>query len=176
MSEEITEIEQLDEQEREELDQKEQPEGEGEQEQPPTDDAAKLKKALSRERAAKKKLQTDLAELRKAQKSGDMGEADSLKETVEQLRQEVTTTKAEAALLRAGYSGDKPEQMIKLLDLDDLAVSLEELKEEFPEKFGKKGTPRSDYKPGGPAGTSKTPTKDPTTKHSEELLGRHRGG
>ena len=33
---------------------------------------------------------------------------------VAQLRAEVSTTKAEAALLRAGYSGDKPEQMIKL--------------------------------------------------------------
>ena len=67
-----------------------------------------------------------------------MGEAEALQQQVADLRTEVTTTKAEAALLRAGYSGDKPEQMIKLLDLDDLAGSLEELKEEFPEKFARR--------------------------------------
>lgn len=156
------------------------PEGDGEQSQedtPPGDDAARLKRALERERKAKKKALSDLAELRKQAQQGDpnKGEMEKLVETVAKLQQDIDTKGRVTQLLEAGFNqpAAKAERMLKLVDNFDDEEWIEELKVDYPERFGKTRRGRSDeerpFTGGGRAPTGGE-SKDPSARHVEKLL------
>src|SRR5215217_6823443 len=91
---------------------------EGEQE-PVADDAAKLRKALERERKAKKKALSDLSELRKQAQQGDpnKGEMEKLTEQVQKLQGSIATKDRVTSLLEAGFnqSSEKAERMLRMI-------------------------------------------------------------
>jgi DNA repair exonuclease SbcCD ATPase subunit len=159
----------------EEVDETEEEETEEEeQEEKPADDAAKLKKALARARADAKKARSELAEARKAaSKPGDMGEAESLKEQLEELKQTAKINDAVAELFDNDFNGTKAQaqKMIKLVDLDDVEGSIEDLKEDFPERFGKAKSPNGPRPYTGGGRVTDTTPKDETKDHSLRLLG-----
>jgi hypothetical protein len=152
------------------------PEDDGEQSQEDTpDDAAKLKKALERERRAKKKVLSDLSELRKQAQQGDpnKGEMEKLTEQVEKLQKSIATKDRVTALLEAGFNqpSDKAERMLRMVDNFDDGEWIEELKVDYPERFGKQRQP-SGGRPSTGHGRdeSRGPAKDADTRHSEALL------
>lgn len=105
------------------------------------DDSTKLKRALERERRAKKKALSDLAELRKQAQQGDpnKGEMEKLAEQVKDLQQSISTKGHVTALLEAGFnqSAAKAEGFLRLVDNFDDDEWIEELKVDYPERFGK---------------------------------------
>ena len=140
---------------------------------PSKEEWEKTQKAMRRAKAESIRHRTELTKLKKDAKtaadSGDMGEAAALREQIKEVQQELADNKAVAAILRAGYNGDQPEKMIKLIDLDDIEGSLDDLKDEFPEKFGRQ------QKPAGRASTGRgraddTPTDDVDTRFAKRLL------
>jgi hypothetical protein len=152
----------------------EETEEETSEETPPADDAAKLKKALARARADAKKARSELAEARKAAaKPGDMGESEALKEQVEELKRTAAVNEAVAELFDNDFNGSKEQakKMIKLVDLDDVEGSIEDLKEDFPERFGKAKTPNGPRPYTGGGRVTDTTPKDETKDHSLRLLG-----
>jgi hypothetical protein len=141
---------------------------------PPTkEEWQKSERALKRAKDESAKRRIELAKLKKeaqsAASSGDMGEAAALREQISEVRQELADNKAIAAILKAGYNGDQPEKMIKLIDFDDIEGSLDDLKDEFPEKFGRQKPPA------GRASTGRgraddAPTDDVDTRFAKRLL------
>jgi hypothetical protein len=140
---------------------------------PSKEEWQKAERALKRAKDESAKRRIELSKLKReaqaASNSGDMGEAAALREQISEVRQELADNKAIAAILRAGYNGDQPEKMIKLIDFDDIDGSLEDLKDEFPEKFGKTKSPT------GRASTGRgraddTPTDDVDTRFAKRLL------
>jgi hypothetical protein len=163
---EETEVEETE----EEVEETDEPEGE----QKPAEDGEKALRALKRERARAKKLQAELVELRKqSSKSGDMGEAESLKEQIEELRKTAAVNDAVAELFDNGFNGskDQAKKMIKLVDDFSDSEWVEELQTDFPERFGEQ------KKPAGPRPSTghgrddgRGASKDPTDAHSLRLL------
>ena len=118
---------------------------EEQEEQPDDEDPAKLKRALERTRAQLKKTRQDLAKTRKEAQQGDpnVGELERLNKTVEQLQANIAQQAAVTSLLEAGFNGTAAQaaRMIRLVD--DLSDEewVEELKVDFPERFGKRRAP-----------------------------------
>lgn len=145
------------------------------QDEQPADDAAKLKKALERERKAKKKALSDLAQLRKQAQEGDpnKGEMVKLVEQVEKLQQGIATKDRVTLLLEAGFnqSAAKAEKMLKLVDNFDDDEWIDELKTDYPERFGKKSRGDGDrpFTGGGRAGAGGQP-KDPDERFAARLM------
>lgn len=151
-----------------------------EQEDQPADDAAKLKKALERERRAKKKAMSDLAELRKQAQQGDpnKGEMEKLADQVKQLDQKLQSTSAVASLLEAGFNGSRmqAEKMIRLVDDFSDDEWVEELKVDFPERFGRRSRQSDGSRPSTGHGRdeSRGTAKTPDERFAERLLGSTR--
>jgi hypothetical protein len=162
------------------------PEDDGEQSQEDTaeeqvaDDAKKLQKALGRERAAKKKALADLAALRKEAQQGDpnKGEMEKLTEQVAKLQQSIATKDRVTALLEAGFnqSSDKAERMLRMVDNFDDDEWIEELKVDYPERFGKRGTRPDGQRPFTNGGRDDTRGKQLTAeeRHAAKLMGTYR--
>jgi len=156
-------------------------EQETEQEQPPGDDAAKLKKALQRERNAKKKALSDLAELRKQAQQGDpnKGEMEKLSEQVSKLQQSIATKDRVTALLEAGFNqtAAKAERLLRVVDDFNDDEWIEELKADYPERFGKTSRSSSGgtrpFTGGGRAPEGGTP-KSADATHVDKLLKMNR--
>jgi hypothetical protein len=152
-----------------------------EQEEKPADDTAKLKRALERARKDAKKARADLAEARKQAKTADpnAGENEELRKQVEELQQARATADAVSELFDAGFNGTKAQalKMTKLMDLDELEDAIEDLKEDFPERFGKQKAPAGS-RPHTGSGRDRdgdNPKKDETDEHSKKLLRMYRG-
>lgn len=152
---------------------------ETEETEQPADDAAKLRKALERERKARKKASSDLAALRKQAEQGDpnKGEMEKLTEQVTKLQKSIATKDRITALLEAGFnqSSDKAERMLRMVDNFDDQEWIEELKVDYPQQFGKQKTPAGE-RPHTGSGRSSTSgeSKDANTRHAEKLLRMNR--
>jgi len=141
---------------------------------PPTkEEWLKAERALKRAKDESAKRRIELTKLKKdaekAGSSGDMGEAAALQEQIKEVRRELSENKAIAAILKAGYNGETPEKMIKLIDFDDVDGSIDDLKEEFPEKFGRQKKPSGRANSGYGRGDD-TPTEDVDTRFARKLL------
>jgi hypothetical protein len=148
------------------------------QDPPPAEDAAKLKKALERERAAKKKALSELSELRRQAQQGDpnKGEMEKLTEQVGKLQQSIATKDRVTLLLEAGFNqgAAKAEKILRLVDNFDDDEWIDELKVDYPERFGKArrapegdgGRPSTGYGR-APAGG---PPKDVNATHVDKML------
>jgi hypothetical protein len=151
-----------------------------EQEEKPADDTSKLKRALERARRDAKKARADLAEARKQAKTADpnAGENEELRKQVEELQQARATADAVSELFDAGFNGSKAQalKMTKLMDLDELEDSIADLKDDFPERFGKqKASGGARPHTGSGRDGDATPPKDPSEEHSRKLLRMYRG-
>lgn len=152
-------------------------EQEGEQ---PEEDAAKLKRALERTRAQLKKTRSDLAKTRKEAQQGDpnLGEMEKLTKTVEQLQANIAQQTAVTSLLEAGFNGTAAQaaRMIRLVDNLDDEEWVEELKVDFPERFGKRRTADGGPRPftGGGREDRSAPKKDADTRFAEKLMAQAR--
>jgi hypothetical protein len=111
------------------------------------------KKALTAERAKVKELRKQLREATAAGKKKDQDDdgGDAEEKAAAKWKPRVVNSAARAAFLEAG--AERPERLLKLLDLDELDVTekgnvegLEEevdrLKEEYPELFSKRRSGR----------------------------------
>jgi len=138
-------------------------------------DADKLRKALGRERNARRKALSDLAELRKQSQQGDpnKGEMEKLTEQVAKLQKSIATKDRVTSLLEAGFnqSSEKAERMLRMIDNFDDEEWIEELKVDYPQQFGKQKTPAGE-RPHTGSGRSNTggESKDANTRHAEKLL------
>jgi len=164
----------IDDDETEESEETSPPEGE---EQPPANDDQKAKRALDRMKRERDKARKDLADLRKAQKDGDpnAGEAEQLKQTVEKLQAQISTSNAVSALLEAGFNGSRTQAEKLLRTVDDLSdhdTLVDELKVDFPEKFGRKAGPAGPrpHTGSGRPDQDGTPKKSADSRHVDKLL------
>jgi hypothetical protein len=143
------------------------------------EDAAKLKRALERTRAQLKKTRSDLAKTRKEAATGsDLGEHEKLTKQVEELAASLTRTNAVAALLEAGFNGTKvqAERMIRLVDDFTEDEWVEELKVDFPERFGRRTRQADGSRPSTGHGRdeSRGTAKTADERFADRLLGTSR--
>lgn len=156
-------------------------ETETEQGEKPADDVIKLRKALGRERNAKKKALADLAQLRKEAQQGDpnQGEMEKLTAQVKLMQQSIAEKDHVTSLLEAGFNGTAAQagRMIRLVDNFDDEEWLDELKTDFPERFGKQSRRSDDGRrpfTGGGRDETRGTKKSVDEVFVDKLMGRSR--
>ena len=159
----------------EETDQESPPEGDdtGEETPPATD--PKAERALKRMKAERDRARSELAELRRQAQQGDpnKGEMEKLTEQVAQLQRGIDTSRRVTSLLEAGFNqgADKAERMLRLVDSFDDPEWIEELKVDYPERFGRRSRQPQDRPfTGGGRDRGDAPPKDPNQRHVDAML------
>jgi regulator of replication initiation timing len=150
------------------------------EEQPPEetqgDEAAKLRKQLQRAQRESQNRRLEIAELKKkmAEGSPDTSETEKLRKELDDLKNKAALNESVTSLFEAGFNGTR-EQAIRMTKLLDDETTVDDLKTEFADRFGKPSR-QGGARPftGGGRDSGGAPNKDPNATHINEMLKRAR--